>query len=60
MGHSPSRLTCKKRTYRTELDAKIALASTQRAKSSERSENRVYRCGCGKYHLSSQPKRVTA
>lgn len=51
---------CKKRGYRTELDAKIALASTQRAKSNMRDECRVYyHSVCRQWHLSSLKKETT-
>lgn len=44
--------------FRNKLDAKIAMASTQRAKGSNREENRTYRCEmCHGWHLTSQKRR---
>jgi len=45
-----------KTLYHSKLDAKIALASTQRSRKSSREETRVYRCPCGGWHLTSHPK----
>jgi hypothetical protein len=45
--------TPKKRGFRNELDAKLALLSTQRSRSSRRDENRLYQCPCGRWHLST-------
>lgn len=48
---------CPKIRYRDELAAKIALANTQRAKSSKRDERRAYRCpDCAGFHLTSKGK----
>lgn len=56
---------CTKRRYRTELDAKIALASTARKAATgrkqhdNRDECRTYRCPvCKGWHLTSQAVRV--
>lgn len=53
----------RKTSYPTELEAKIALASTQlsskshRSTSSNRDEKRVYECEfCGHWHLTSRPE----
>ena len=44
--------------YRTVLDAKIALANTQRARSPKREEVRFYRCpNCGCFHLTKKRRR---
>ncbi len=54
---------CVKIRYRTELDAKIALASTQGAAArghDKRAECRIYRCpiaSCRGFHLTSQENR---
>lgn len=41
--------------YRTALDAKIALANTQKARSPKREEVRFYRCpNCGCFHLTKK------
>lgn len=45
-----------KRGYRTRLDALIALASTQRKRTSSREETRAYHCPCGRWHLTSKAK----
>lgn len=51
---------CRKRSFRNELDAKIALASTQRAKGSNREECRVYyHPVCRKWHLTHLRKEMT-
>jgi len=55
----------KGRRYKDELGAKIALASTYRAGTpSRREEKRYYPCvgkhGCGGYHLTSQEKMESA
>lgn len=47
--------TPRKSGYRSKLEAKVALASTQRSKSSRREEIRAYRCVCGGWHLTSRP-----
>lgn len=40
--------------YRTKLDAKLALASTQRSRNPRREEHRYYRCpACKGWHLTS-------
>ena len=40
--------------YRTKLDAKLALASTQRSRNPRREERRYYRCpACKGWHLTS-------
>lgn len=55
-------MKCKtgKRRYRDRVGAMIALASTQRAKSSDREEKRVYRCGhCFGWHLTSKAITTT-
>lgn len=40
--------------YRNELDAKLALASTQRSRNPRRKERRYYRCPeCKSWHLTS-------
>lgn len=50
---------CTKRRYKDKLEAKIALASTQRSKSSMRAETRVYwHRQCRAYHLTSKEARV--
>ncbi len=48
---------CRKRRYRSELDAKIALARVQVDPSRDRVERRAYLCWCRRWHLTSQPKR---
>lgn len=55
-------MKCKKKAYRTELDAKIALANMarndlKRGKPGldKRRERRQYRCQCGSWHTTSQP-----
>jgi len=48
---------CSKRRYRSKLDAKIALASTQAGHSSRREECRFYRCpSCFGWHLTSKKR----
>ena len=48
-------MTCHKVRYRTRLDAKIALASTQQSRNSKREESRVYWCQeCKSLHLTSK------
>lgn len=42
-----------KRAYRSELDAKIAMAGTADSVRREKVEQRVYPCG-GHFHLTSQ------
>lgn len=52
---------CLKIRYRNKLEAKIALASTQRAASSARGETQVYWCQeCSGWHLTSRPRRRNA
>jgi len=48
-----------KAAYSSRLEAKIALASTQRSRASRREESRAYRCPCGRWHLTSHPKAGT-
>lgn len=52
-------MKCKKRRYRDEVAAKLAMASTA-LKDQRRIKNeiRTYRCNkCRGYHLTSQPYR---
>jgi len=45
---------CKKRGYKTRVDALLALVSTQRSKSNNREEKDVYQCPyCRRWHLTS-------
>lgn len=49
---------CKKQSYHSRLDAKIALAGTRRSRGSRREERRYYWCAdCHAYHLTSKAKR---
>ncbi len=49
------RRRCVKVRFRTELDAKIALAAVLRR---DKGEKRIYRCPrCKGWHLTSQEKR---
>ena len=51
-----SKTSCGKRGFKEEIDAKIALASTQSKKNSKREECRIYLCpSCNNYHLTSSP-----
>lgn len=57
----PKKITCKKRAFRTEIDAKIVLAKVQWQDKSHRRavEKRSYKCNlCNKWHLTSQPLRT--
>lgn len=48
-------MKCRKIRYRDRLGALMALASTQRARSSGREERRAYRCpDCKGWHLTSR------
>ena len=48
-------MACQKIKYYRRIDAKIALASTQRSQSSTRNERRIYWCHeCRALHLTSQ------
>lgn len=52
-------MSCKKRRYRDEVSAKLAMASTS-LKDHRRIKNeiRLYKCNrCKGYHLTSQPYR---
>lgn len=47
-----------KARYKDELDAKIALASTQRSRTKSHQESRVYKCPfCRGWHLTSKGVR---
>ena len=48
---------CKKRTYPSEIDAKLALAETKRKRRPrEKEEDRYYKCSrCWGWHLTSAP-----
>ena len=56
-------MRCRKRGYPSRVEAMIALASTQAAairhrkhhKQHDRQEQRVYKCQCGRWHLTSMP-----
>lgn len=49
---------CAKVRYRTELDAKIALASTNASARKRRGETAYYRCPqCKGWHLTSSGRR---
>lgn len=49
---------CTKARYRTNLDAKIALAKVGARRDNSHEESRTYYCDeCKAYHLSSKPKR---
>lgn len=47
----------RKRRFRTEIDARIALDSIRRNSTREVKPTRTYRCHlCGGHHLTSKPK----
>lgn len=53
--------SCGKRRFRSELDAKIALATIERVDDPKRAKlpQRAYSCPlCGGAHLTSQPQRT--
>jgi hypothetical protein len=54
-------MSCRKRTYRDEIAAMLALASCQRSDGSRREhvETRFYRCPrCRRFHLTHEPEHA--